>query len=58
MAAPGVILRVAVDTPQHSGIGQPLDYLSDQPLAAGTLVRVPLGKREVPGLVWPGVAQN
>ena len=26
--------------------------LSEQPLAPGTLVRVPLGRREVPGIVW------
>jgi hypothetical protein len=29
-----------------------LDYTSEQPLAPGTLIRVPLGKREVPGVVW------
>jgi primosomal protein N' (replication factor Y) len=29
-----------------------LDYLSEQPLATGTLVRVPLGRRTVPGIVW------
>ena len=46
--------RVAIEAPQHSGLGRPLDYLSDLPLAPGTLVRVPLGRREVPGLVWPG----
>jgi primosomal protein N' (replication factor Y) len=47
-------LRVAVETPQHSGIGGPLDYLSERALAPGSLVRVPLGKRETLGLVWPG----
>jgi primosomal protein N' (replication factor Y) len=45
-------LAVAVETPQHSAIGGLLDYASEQPLAPGTLVRVPLGKREVPGIVW------
>ena len=45
--------RVAVDTPAHSGLGNTLDYESEQPLAAGTLVRVPLGRRQVPGIVWP-----
>ena len=45
-------LRVLVDTPQHAGLDAGLDYLSEQPLAAGTLVRVPLGRRTVPGLVW------
>ncbi|MBB1076080.1 primosomal protein N' [Rhodoferax sp. 4810] len=29
-----------------------LTYLSDQPLPAGTLVRVPLGQRELLGVVW------
>jgi primosomal protein N' (replication factor Y) len=48
-----VRLQVAVETPQHTGLGRPLDYTSEQTLAPGTLVRVPLGKREVPGLVWP-----
>ncbi len=33
-----------------------LDYASEQPLAPGTLVRVPLGRREVPGLVWDAPA--
>ncbi len=46
-------VRVAVEAPQHSGIAGPLDYTSEQPLAYGTLVRVPLGRRDVPGLVWP-----
>jgi primosomal protein N' (replication factor Y) len=45
-------VAVAVETPQHSAIGGLLDYASEQPLAPGTLVRVPLGKREVPGIVW------
>jgi primosomal protein N' (replication factor Y) len=49
-------IRVAVEAPQHSGIAGPLDYTSEQPLACGTLVRVPLGRRDVPGLVWPGDA--
>ena len=43
-----------METPQHSGLGQPLDYSSEQSLAAGTLVRVPLGRRDVAGIVWPG----
>ncbi|HKX43314.1 MAG TPA: DEAD/DEAH box helicase, partial [Burkholderiaceae bacterium] len=49
-------LRVAVETPTHTGLGLPLDYLSERTLSPGSLVRVPLGKREVPGLVWDGVA--
>ena len=47
-------LVVAVETPQHSGVGGLLDYLAAQPLPPGTLVRVPLGRREVPGIVWNG----
>jgi len=46
-------IRVAVETPQHTGVGRPLDYRSASPLAPGTLVRVPLGTRDVPGVVWP-----
>jgi primosomal protein N' (replication factor Y) (superfamily II helicase) len=45
-------LQVAVDTPHHTGLIEPLDYTSEQPLEPGTLVRVPLGRREVPGVVW------
>ncbi|MFZ2989911.1 primosomal protein N' [Ideonella sp.] len=30
-----------------------MDYLSEQPLTPGLLVRVPLGRRELPGVVWP-----
>jgi primosomal protein N' (replication factor Y) len=51
-------LRVAVEAPQHSGLSGPLDYLSEQALAPGQLVRVPLGRRDLLGIVWPGVAQT
>ena len=47
-------IRVAVEAPQHSGISGPLDYLAEQELVPGSLVRVPLGKRELLGVVWPG----
>ena len=43
---------VVVEAPQHSGLWAPLDYLSPQPLPAGSLVRVPLGRRVVTGMVW------
>ena len=46
------VVQVAVDAPQHSGLTGPLDYSSECPLVPGTLVRVPLGRREVSGLVW------
>ncbi len=47
-----VLLQVAVEAPAHTGLTHPLAYTSEQALAPGTLVRVPLGKREVPGVVW------
>ena len=50
-AVPG-IFGIAVETPQHAGLAPCLDYRSEEPLALGTLVRVPLGKRDVPGIVW------
>ncbi|WP_310389646.1 DEAD/DEAH box helicase, partial [Roseateles sp.] len=49
-------MRVAVEAPQHSGISGPLDYLSETQLAPGSLLRVPLGKRELLGIVWPGAS--
>ena len=50
-AAPD-IFGIAVETPQHAGLAACLDYRSEEPLTPGTLVRVPLGKRDVPGIVW------
>ncbi|WP_439114740.1 replication restart helicase PriA [Hydrogenophaga sp.] len=44
--------NVVVATPAHSGVGASLSYRSELLLAPGTLVRVPLGKREVLGVVW------
>ena len=45
-------LQVVVATPAHSAIAGPLTYSSESLLSPGTLVRVPLGKREVLGVVW------
>ncbi len=45
-------LSVALSTPAHSGIGEPLTYRHDSPVPTGSIVRVPLGKREVLGIVW------
>ncbi len=45
-------VSVLVHTPAHSGLGGALTYLSEQPLAPGALVRVPLGSRETLGVVW------
>jgi primosomal protein N' (replication factor Y) len=46
------IFSVLVDAPAHSGLTQTLDYTSEQVLKPGQLVRVPLGRREVWGVVW------
>ncbi|RZI92725.1 MAG: primosomal protein N', partial [Variovorax sp.] len=48
---------IAVQTPAHSALGDLLSYASAVPLAAGTLVRVPLGTREVLGVVWQGAQE-
>lgn len=45
-------IAVVVEAPQHSGLWGALDYLSMQSLQPGTLVRVPLGRRVVTGVVW------
>ena len=52
MPTPSTIVQVALHTPSHSGVGDLLSYASEHPLAPGTLVRVPLGTREVLGVVW------
>lgn len=50
-AAPSIV-HIALHTPSHSGVGDLLSYASERPLPPGTLVRVPLGTREVLGVVW------
>ena len=45
-------ISVMVHTPAHSGIGGALTYESNATHAPGTLVRVPLGSRELLGVVW------
>ncbi len=52
MSTSPAIVFVALHTPSHSGVGDLLSYASDHPLPPGTLVRVPLGKREMLGVVW------
>ena len=49
---PSCTVQVAVHTPAHSAIGELLSYRSATLLPPGTLVRVPLGQREVLGVVW------
>ena len=45
-------LCVLVQTPAHATLGSVLSYRSESALPPGTLVRVPLGKRETLGVVW------
>jgi primosomal protein N' (replication factor Y) len=51
-------LDIVVAAPAHSSIGAPLTYTSEQALVPGTLVRVPLGRREVLGIVWGPPAEG
>jgi len=50
------IVQVLVDAPRHANLQHTLSYRSQRPLAPGTLVRVPFGRRQVAGLVWPADA--
>jgi primosomal protein N' (replication factor Y) len=50
-------IDVLVSTPAHSRLGGTLSYLSEEPLSPGTLVRVPLGRRETLGIVWDAALQ-
>ncbi|MBL0423249.1 primosomal protein N' [Ramlibacter sp. AW1] len=43
---------MVVATPAHRGLIGPLSYRSELALSPGALVRVPLGRREVLGIVW------
>ncbi len=51
-------LCVLVQTPAHSALGPVLTYRSPEPLPPGTLVRVPLGRRETLGVVWEASAAD
>ncbi|MDO8277474.1 MAG: primosomal protein N' [Burkholderiaceae bacterium] len=50
------LVAVIVPMPAHGSAHALLSYRSELPLAAGTLVRVPLGRREVLGVVWDAPA--
>ena len=50
-------LPVLVQTPAHSMIGGALSYESDAIYPPGTLVRVPLGQRDMLGIVWDASPQ-
>ncbi|WPB57838.1 primosomal protein N' [Xylophilus sp. GOD-11R] len=51
------LIPVLVQTPAHSTVASALSYRFDRRLAPGTLVRVPLGSRELLGIVWEGDAR-
>jgi len=53
-------IAVLVHTPAYSQVAGALTYLCDQALPPGTLVRVPLGQRELLGIVWdsPGTTDG
>jgi primosomal protein N' (replication factor Y) len=51
-------LQVVVALPAHSAIAGQLTYRSELTLTSGTLVRVPLGKRDVLGVVWGCAADS
>jgi primosomal protein N' (replication factor Y) len=57
MKAESFPLTVAVELPQHAGRLSLLHYVSEQPLAPGSVVRVPLGRRDVAGIVWDAAAE-
>jgi len=46
------LVSVLVSSPSHSQLADALSYVGEAALTPGTLVRVPLGKREVLGVVW------
>ena len=46
------LLSVLVQSPVQSQLAGPLTYRNEHSIAAGTLVRVPLGKRELLGVIW------
>ena len=50
------LTQVLVHTPVYSQLAGALTYLSEHALTPGTLVRVPLGQRELLGVVWDAQA--
>src|SRR5664279_2378127 len=52
------IVPVLVESPRHAAMNSVLSYRSRGPLTAGTLVRVPLGRRQVTGLAWSPGAES
>ena len=58
VTAETIVLGIALETPRHSAVSGLLDYTHSQPLALGTLVRAPLARREVAGIVWKALASS
>jgi len=56
--SPACTVQVLVHSPAYSAMASTLTYLSDRPLPAGSLVRVPLGQRELLGVVWDDSASQ
>ena len=56
-APPTAVVQVALHTPVHSGVGHVLSYSAPTELPPGTLVRVPLGQRQLLGVVWQAPAE-
>ncbi|MBY0466359.1 MAG: hypothetical protein K2W33_15580, partial [Burkholderiales bacterium] len=50
-------LQVVVALPAYTALSGPLTYLHTQPCPAGSLVRVPLGQRDVLGIAWDDDSQ-
>ena len=50
------IISVVLPTPAHGHLPEVLSYWWAEPIARGALVRVPLGSRELLGLVWGCIA--
>jgi primosomal protein N' (replication factor Y) (superfamily II helicase) len=48
--------QVVVQTPAHSPLADLLTYQSEQLLEVGSFVRVPLGSRELLGVIWQKLA--
>jgi primosomal protein N' (replication factor Y) len=51
-------VSVVLPTPAHSRLPEVLSYRHSAALALGTLVRVPLGARELLGVVWAAAPQD
>lgn len=53
---PATLVSVWVALPAHTNLTGPLTYLHSGDCPAGSLVRVPLGHREVLGIAWDAIA--